>query len=379
MKILINCSTIVVGGAVQVAFNLISYTLKDKQNIYYYLLSTQVYNQVENLGINKESFFLINNSPAGFIKGRKERKKIQDIEKRINPEIVYSVGAPSYVKFSVTEVLRLTNPYVIGADKLAFSVLPFYKRIIEKIKLNVKRFYINKNHIIITQTNDAKNKIIENIKIPSKNVKVIPNVCSEIFFKKTEYNRNDECFNILVFAAPYPHKNLDIIPEVAYHLKKKGVINFRFILTISEKEKSDYWITFKKKCERLEVFDSMLNFGRVNFNEAPMLYDRSDMLFLPTVLEVFSVTYLEAMAKSLPIVTTDLSFSRDVCNNAALYFEPKNPLDAAEKIFLIMTDVPLKNKLKKSMQNIIENYYSPEYIYKQHIEILNEAKNQNEK
>lgn len=35
---------------------------------------------------------------------------------------------------------------------------------------------------------------------------------------------------------------------------------------------------------------------------------------MPTVLEVFSATYPEAMA--LPIVTSDLDFARDICDNA---------------------------------------------------------------
>ena len=38
------------------------------------------------------------------------------------------------------------------------------------------------------------------------------------------------------------------------------------------------------------------------------------------------------MATSTPIVTCDLDFAREICGKAAVYFDPSDSVDAAEKI-----------------------------------------------
>ena len=48
-------------------------------------------------------------------------------------------------------------------------------------------------------------------------------------------------------------------------------------------------------------------------------------MILPTLLESFSATYIEAMFHGKTILTSDLDFARDVCGEAAFYFDPLNP------------------------------------------------------
>ena len=44
----------------------------------------------------------------------------------------------------------------------------------------------------------------------------------------------------------------------------------------------------------------------------------------------------------LPIVTTDMKFCKDVCGDAALFYAPKNPIDASEKISLLIESEELR-------------------------------------
>ena len=65
-------------------------------------------------------------------------------------------------------------------------------------------------------------------------------------------------------------------------------------------------------------------------------YKKASCVFQPTLAEVFSATYLEAMAMGVPIITSDLDFARDVCGNAAYYFNPDDDraANALAKIIL---------------------------------------------
>ena len=59
-------------------------------------------------------------------------------------------------------------------------------------------------------------------------------------------------------------------------------------------------------------------------------------MFLPTLLECFSASYAEAMVMKKPILTSDLGFAHTVCKDAAIYFDPDNAYDVADKIISLM-------------------------------------------
>jgi glycosyltransferase involved in cell wall biosynthesis len=62
--------------------------------------------------------------------------------------------------------------------------------------------------------------------------------------------------------------------------------------------------------------------GPLKQHELGGYYRHCDALFLPTLLESFSGTYLEAMQFGCPILTSDLDFARYICGDAAIYFDP---------------------------------------------------------
>ena len=68
---------------------------------------------------------------------------------------------------------------------------------------------------------------------------------------------------------------------------------------------------------------------------------------MPSLLESFSIVYLEAMHHGLPIFTSDLWFARGVCGNAATYFDPFDEEDIVNKVTEIMSQ---KTKREKSVK-----------------------------
>ena len=92
------------------------------------------------------------------------------------------------------------------------------------------------------------------------------------------------------------------------------------------------------RAERIGALHRINNLGRVPVSETPHLYGQSHMTFLPSLLEVFSAVYPESLSTGTPLVTTDLRFARDVCKDAAAYFEPTNARSAAEQIIRLSED-----------------------------------------
>jgi glycosyltransferase involved in cell wall biosynthesis len=54
----------------------------------------------------------------------------------------------------------------------------------------------------------------------------------------------------------------------------------------------------------------------------PFLYKQCDALLMPTLLESFSGTYVEAMYHKKTIFTSDFDFAKVVCRDVAFYFNP---------------------------------------------------------
>ncbi|MCD8531352.1 MAG: glycosyltransferase [Saccharospirillaceae bacterium] len=101
----------------------------------------------------------------------------------------------------------------------------------------------------------------------------------------------------------------------------------------------------ESEASRLNVSDLIINVGRLSLSECLEYYKRSNIVFLPTLLEVFSATYLEAMAVGVPIVTTDLDFAKDNCGDAALFYSSTSYEDAASKINEVLSDVSVRDML----------------------------------
>ena len=97
--------------------------------------------------------------------------------------------------------------------------------------------------------------------------------------------------------------------------------------------------------------DNVVTHGRCSQIELAEMYRHCQLCFLPTLLEVFSASTLEAMYFHLPIVATDFDFNREVMDDAALYYEPKNARKAAERIKEYIDNPTLQQEMKQKMEN----------------------------
>ena len=160
---------------------------------------------------------------------------------------------------------------------------------------------------------------------------------------------NTKSFNLpkgiklLYLTHYYPHKNLEVLLPLANLIKSKR-LEYKIIITI-ENEHSPKAYELLNKIESLNLNDIIINIGSVDMKNVPSLYQQCHGLLMPTLLESFSGTYVEAMYHGLPILTSDLDFAKVVCGNSAIYFNPLEENDIFEKILKVFTN----NKLKKEM------------------------------
>lgn len=83
-------------------------------------------------------------------------------------------------------------------------------------------------------------------------------------------------------------------------------------------------------------------------------------MFLPTLLECFSASYAEAMIMRKPILTSDMGFAHCVCKDAAVYFNPMNANDIANKLLTLFSKPSLQRKLVNCGGKLLGQFGSSE-------------------
>jgi len=112
--------------------------------------------------------------------------------------------------------------------------------------------------------------------------------------------------------------------------RQRPELDFRFTLTLPEDWPQVQGILARAR--ELGVEGYLNNLGKVAVTDTPDLYARSHLCFLPSLLEVFSAVYPECLCTGVPLVTTDMRFSRDICQDAAAYYRPGDARSAAGQI-----------------------------------------------
>lgn len=348
------------GGAYQIAYNFLMETLhhQGEELEWYYITSSDVDELVgkEFRALKGNRYFVFPTQPdfkGSYKSVKKDLKAWEDVYK---PDVIYTISSPCYFTFRTPEILRFANAWVTNPNKEAWKSMPWKAWLRMKIyRLNQIRM-LHKAEYIITQSETVGRGLRRITGLPEENISVVPNVLPKVFAAvQVSKNIDDRWIDINSAAAPVPHKNLNIIPKVLVVLKEEyGVENVRFHLTIPEGH--EMLKSINNECAQYGISDRIINHGRCTQQQLIEVYNRCCMCFLPTLLETFSASSLEAMYFGQYIVATDYEFNREVIEDAGVYYKPTDAKDAAQKINAILSDKEMRLKMEERMKDRLSHY-----------------------
>jgi glycosyltransferase involved in cell wall biosynthesis len=85
--------------------------------------------------------------------------------------------------------------------------------------------------------------------------------------------------------------------------------------------------------------------GFVDDAQLARLYQAASVFLFPSLEEGFGIPVLEALASGVPVVTSNLSSMPEVGGEAALYVDPHDPADIAQKVVQAAEDMALRAAL----------------------------------
>tara|TARA_Y100000813_G_scaffold198577_1_gene187792 strand:- start:5785 stop:6909 length:1125 start_codon:yes stop_codon:yes gene_type:complete len=344
MKLLINTASTFKGGGVQVAKSFIEELKEINEHEYFVVLGENV-----SKLINKDSFpknFTFYNAPfrpaTKVFSCSSHNFFLKGVEKKWNPDIVFTTTGPSYWRPKVKHVVGYNLPHYIYSDSPYFKIIPLKRKLWWKLMKIYAKYILKRDaDTLVVQTDDVKERVKKLLNI--KSVYTVSNTVSEYYLKPKKVakklpKKQKNQFRLLTLSAWYPHKNLNIITKVLDVLIKKGYTNIVFVVTLPKIDEEKLHL-----CQKYEK--QLINIGPIKVDEGASLYEECDAMFLPTLLECFSASYAESMKLKKPIITSDMGFAHAVCKEAALYVNPMDEYDIASKIIELSKSFKLQKYL----------------------------------
>jgi glycosyltransferase involved in cell wall biosynthesis len=359
LKLYINTASSFKGGGIQVAKSYIEEFKKFPENEYLVVLSSSLEKalQTSDFPTNFQFYSAPFRPATKILSPYSTNFFLKELEKKWKPDIVFSTAGPSYWRPKVKHVMGFTIPHYVYPDSPYFNQIGLKNRFQWKLRKSFAKFYFKRDaDILVTQTPDVSKRVksfLGKEKVFTISNTIHNSYKNPILSKNKLPKKTEKEFRLLTLSAWYPHKNIRIIPRVIEVLKEKGYEFIRFIVTLPEIDFTKLEINAKHK-------QQIINLGTVKIEEGASLYQECDSLFLPTLLECFSASYAEAMIMEKPILTSDLGFAHTVCGDAAIYFDPMNPSNIAEKIIKLYEDEALQETLMQRGKKRLEQFGTAE-------------------
>lgn len=142
-------------------------------------------------------------------------------------------------------------------------------------------------------------------------------------------------------AQFWAHKNHLVLLKALKKLKEKGRKQ-KLVFVGSDKGNLNH---IKLKVQEYGLEEQVFFLGFVSDDELVQLYDSARALVFPSLLGPNNLPPLEAMSRKCPVLLSDIPGHRVQCEDNALFFDPLDPEELANKIVLLETSENMVNNL----------------------------------
>jgi glycosyltransferase involved in cell wall biosynthesis len=260
---------------------------------------------------------------------------------RFRPDIVLGLGNAGLFRPRALQAILFHNPHIIYPIRYEYKrSLPAMAMVFLK-KLRLKR-HLRHTQWVWCQTDVAVERFRKAMRFTG-HMGVCPNAVSQLVHSSIAdppmpeaIRAHSDRFKLFLLSRYYEHKNFRGMVRM-FRCHSEALKNVVVFTTVSP-EHGSAARGFLREIEKPPVRGRIVNVGPLKQQDLAGYYLHCDALFLPTVLESFSGTYLEAMHFGMPILTSDLDFAHAVCGDAAIYFDPSKSSSMCDAIVRLSGD-----------------------------------------
>jgi glycosyltransferase involved in cell wall biosynthesis len=167
--------------------------------------------------------------------------------------------------------------------------------------------------------------------------------------RKNRDQGSEEPFRILYVSEYGDYKNFTVLFKAVKILATGVDTNFTLLTTADPWHSPQAQSVTREEDQRLALDPLVRPFikctGYVSYEDVPKLYAGCDLFVFPSIAESFGHPLVEAMASGLPVLASDIPVCREICGDAAVYFDPFDAQDFAAKIIHLRCHPSLRREL----------------------------------
>ncbi len=209
---------------------------------------------------------------------------------------------------------------------------------------------MEKAQLILCVSNNVKDLIAENFRIPEDRLEVVYNGVSDEFHPmKRELARAKvrATYGIerpyLLFAGQLKkRKNIGRILEAFARFRADGNDDFAFVLAGRRDWSSE---DLDSVIDRLQIRPWIHELGHLENGQLPALYSAAEASVFPSLWEGFGIPVIESMACGTPVITSNLSCLPEVAGGQAVLVNPYSVEEIADAMERTTQDSALRERL----------------------------------
>lgn len=217
---------------------------------------------------------------------------------------------------------------------------------------------------ILVPSQHVKNQLVNDWKIDSQKIKVTKEAVDNNLSKDGKLPEGVKEPYIFFVGNAHPHKNVEGLIEAFLILRKK----YQYLQLVLAGKDSYFW---KKILEKYQD-KNILYLGFVSDNQLSALYKQTSVYIEPSFEEGFGIPILEAMACKVPVVSSNGGSLPEVGGEAALYFDPTDINDMANKISKVLNSEKIRKDLIKKGEKRIK-LFSWKKLAKETLEVYEQC------
>jgi glycosyltransferase involved in cell wall biosynthesis len=280
-------------------------------------------------------------SRVGWVRG--EQVHLPGLAKREGVELVHSLATTGPGRGAFRRVVTVHDLIYKVHPEAHFGLISMGMAVL--VPLSVKRATR-----VIAVSQSTANDLVEHLKVPAERIDVVPNGVGTPpdAAPRPEAQLRDELGTddrpiVLCTSAKRPHKNLIRLLDAVASIPSE-----RRPLVVLTGYPTQHEDELREHARRLGIAEYVKILGWVGQDVLEGLYAAATCLVFPSLYEGFGLPVLEAMARGLPVASSNRSSLPEVAGDAALLFDPEDTRAMAAAIERLLADPAERERLREA-------------------------------
>ncbi len=276
--------------------------------------------------------------------------------RKLRADLLYSTANLGTLRCPCPQILLVRNSLYFSRlyERRILKHLPVTMRIENLLRRKLVAMSARAADCVLTPSDSLRQELHHSVRFPLEKVVVNPYGTRLDRFAPRHHipwARNPNSFRLLHVSHYADHKNLGVVFRAIAELVQTGIPGVTLSTTANPEDPRCVVSCCRIQDLRLladpVIRSRVRSLGDTPQDALPDVYLAHDAFVFPSLVESYGHPLVEAMASGVPVLAADLGYAREVCGDAALYFDPFSAADLSARIRQLMTDRNLWADLRR--------------------------------